>query len=174
MTSPPPEGEWWYCVMSKPAREAYAREHLERQQFECFLPYLQRRRLYRGKPQWVTKPMFPRYLFVRACPMELVSRIRSTQGVCKLVEFGDSLGRVPDQVVADIRARCEEDVLTQEAEQFAQGEKLRLSAGPYQGYEVIFCRPTSNEERVVILMEIMQAHAHVEIERAWLAREEAT
>ena len=44
----------WYCVHTRPRAEAQAREHLQRQGFEVFLPRLRRSVLRGGRRQAVT------------------------------------------------------------------------------------------------------------------------
>ena len=82
----------WYVVYTKPREEARARENLERQGHQCYLPELSLEKRRRGKVVPVTEPLFPRYLFIR-CADELATAgwgsLRSTRGVVKLVAFGD-------------------------------------------------------------------------------------
>ena len=111
-----PLGTPWYCVHSKPGKEKYALMHLERQDFECFLPMLKAKIVYRGKKQWVTAPMFRRYLFVRAVPGQDFSKIRSTLGVSRLVAFQGAPAFVPDEMISEIREHCEDDVYEQPEE----------------------------------------------------------
>ena len=81
----------WYVVYTKPREEARARENLERQGHQCYLPELSLEKRRRGKVVPVTEPLFPRYLFIR-CADELATAswdsLRSTRGVVKLVAFG--------------------------------------------------------------------------------------
>ncbi len=163
--------EYWYCVHTKPREERFADIHLTRQGFETFLPYIRQKKLYRRKLQWITAPMFSRYLFVRVPYLEDLSKIRSTRGVSQIVTFGDTPTSVPVTVIAEVRGHCENDVLTIEDAEFSPGECVEILCGPYQGMTAIFDRDTSNKERVIILLEIMASVARVEVNREILEKE---
>ena len=156
----------WCCVVTKPHEEKLASAHLIRQDFEIFLPFIKNKKLYRRKLQWVTSPMFPRYLFVHITDLDRLPKIRSTRGVSSLVTFGvNAPARIPFEVVNEIRNRCENGVLVLDEPEFAEGDKVEVIAGPYQGLKAIFDRTTSDEQRVMILLEIMSTLAQVEVGR---------
>lgn len=155
----------WYCVQTKPAKENYALFHLERQGFECYLPFIRCKRLYRGKKQWTTIPMFQRYLFVRQDDDEHLPKVRSTRGVANLVSFNNVPATVPAEVISEIRNRCPDDVLVQDEEPWKDGDQVKIIDGPYQGLNAIFGRKTSAGERVIILLEMMEQLVKVEINR---------
>ena len=156
----------WYCVLTKPHEEKLASAHLIRQDFEIFLPFIKNKKLYRRKLQWITSPMFPRYLFVNVIDLDRLPKIRSTRGVSSLVTFGvNAPARLPFEVVKEIRSRCEDDVLILDEPEFTEGDKVEVIAGPYQGLKAVFARTTSDEQRVMILLEIMSTLAQVEVSR---------
>ena len=163
----------WYCVFTKPHEEKLASMNLIRQDMEIFLPYVRSKRLYRRKLQWITSPMFPRYLFVNIHDMEYLPQIRSTRGVSSLVTFGINIpAKVSVEIIDEIRSRCENDILILDEPEFKQGDKVEVIAGPYLGLKAIFDRHTTSEERVVILLEIMSVLAQVEVSRENLIKDE--
>lgn len=161
----------WYCVQTKPHEERLAAINLKRQEFSIFLPYIKRRRMYRRKIQWVTTPMFSRYLFVQLQSLEPSATIRSTFGVANIVSFARRAAAVPYDVICEIRARCQGGVCLLAPDEFKQGDIVDIVAGPYQGMSAIFDRKTSDERRVVILLEIMESYAKAEIDRDMIARQ---
>ena len=87
----------WHVVQSKPRMEQRAKENLENQGFEVFLPMLDIQKVRRGKLQTITEPLFSRYLFLRTTEqMQDLSVVRSSKGVSHLVRFGTVPARVPD------------------------------------------------------------------------------
>jgi len=163
----------WYCVHSKPRKERYAQEQLQRQGFECYLPYLRRKKLQRAKYRWITTPMFPRYLFIRTPDLAQLGVVRSTLGVSTLVVFGDEPGRIPHSVVEEIRQQCADDVFVQPEPEFQSGDRVSIVDGPCRGLQAIFQRYTSSQERVMILLEIMENLARVEIPTSQIAAAES-
>ena len=48
---------------------------------------------------------------------------------------------------------------------FEKGDPVEIVAGPYEGMEAVFHRGTSDQDRVVVLLEIMASVARVSIDR---------
>ncbi|MCC5857219.1 MAG: transcription/translation regulatory transformer protein RfaH [Ectothiorhodospiraceae bacterium] len=148
----------WYAVQAKPRQDARAETHLRNQGYEVFRPLIRVRKRRAGGMQQVVESMFPRYLFVRLCDLtENWAPIRSTRGVAGLVRWGDHVPTVPEGVIADLRGRMSDDGcvdLTGEAD-FRPNEKVRITEGVFAGYEGLY-QARSGEERVVVLLEIMQ------------------
>jgi transcriptional antiterminator RfaH len=157
----------WYCVQCKPNREKYAQLHLERQGFETYLPFVRIQKTIRKKIEWVNRPMFSRYLFLKETADLIPSKIRSTLGVSKLVIFGIKPAKVPDTIIEDIKSHCLEgdDLMLIDGTRLKEGCSVKVLNGPYQGIEAIFCRYTNDQDRIVILMEMMQSLVEVEITR---------
>ena len=55
----------WYVVHTQPNSESRANEHLRRQGYITFLPKLLKRRRHARKTETVSRPLFPRYIFVQ-------------------------------------------------------------------------------------------------------------
>ena len=67
-------------------------------------PYQRRRAARKAAPE----PLFPRYLFIHAAPdTQNLAAVRSTRGVVGLVRSGYELVKVPDGVIAALRARMD-------------------------------------------------------------------
>jgi transcriptional antiterminator RfaH len=124
----------WYLVHTKIRQEATALENLERQGFQCFLPLMQLEKLRRNTLQVVHEPMFPRYLFIRLgsdVGAQSWAPIRSTQGVSRLVTFGQTPAKVQEELVEQIRAQCDQGV---QRRHFVPGEKVEVSHGRLPGW----------------------------------------
>ena len=83
------------------------------------------------------------------------------------------IGRVPDAVIEQIRNQCADDVFVQEEPAFRPGERVHIVDGPCRGLQAIFQRVTSSTERVMILLEIMENVAQVEIARSQIVTAES-
>lgn len=159
----------WYLVYGKPHQERVARENLERQGFETYVPWIRRRRRRRGRYVATVEPMFPRYLFVRFdAERDHWGPIRSTLGVAKLVRFGAALARVPDDLVALLRSREDlEGVQDAPAPEFRSGAGVRIVEGPMAGYEGIF-QAASGRDRVTVLLHVCGQHTPVQLPPGYL------
>lgn len=155
----------WYLIHTKPKQERLAREHLERQGYNVYLPLAEVRRRRRGRIMRVIDAMFPRYLFI--CLSDKTDDwrpIHSTVGVATLVRFGQAPAKIPDALIADLRGRENtEGVHIVTSNHYQEGTKVRIAEGPLEGYEGIFhCH--SGNERVILLLEIARHYIKVELQ----------
>lgn len=146
----------WYLVYTKPRQEEVARENLERQGYEVWLPLARelKRRRHRLSP--VIGPMFPRYLFIHLDrTTDNWAPIRSTLGVTSVVRFGMEPAAVPEALIEEIRSRADKDGLMELVpENYRPGGKVRVVAGGLEGIEGIFVA-RNGQERVTVLLKIM-------------------
>ncbi len=151
-------------MYSKPRQERVARENLERQGFDTYLPRVRQPRRRMNRRILVVEPMFPRYLFIRLdARHDNWAPIRSTLGVSALVRFGPYPTPVPEALIEALRAReDEEGIQDLPPQQFKRGEALRIADGAMAGYEGIFLA-RSGKDRVLVLLEIMGRQARVEV-----------
>jgi len=154
----------WYLIHSKPRQEVTAREQLQRQGYETYLPIIPVRRKKRGRTKSKIGPMFPRYLFIHLSDKtDDWGPIRSTIGVANLVRFAHSPARVPDKLIAALKQREDSTgVQIQVKTGFEAGQKVRIEEGPFEGYEAIFQAHTSNE-RVILLLQIAEKQISLKI-----------
>lgn len=136
----------WYLAYTEPRREVLAREHLDRQGYDTYLP------LYGGNG-----PMFPRYLFFRpARASQSIAPVRSTRGVQAVVRFGSLYAHVSPELIAAIR---EQELLkrqegsTGRRPQPGQRVRVQANATALAGLEGLV--HSSAAHRVVVLMDIL-------------------
>lgn len=164
MTSTGTTERSWYLIMSKPRQEMTARENLERQGYEVYLPRLQVRRRRNGKFVCVVEAMFPRYLFIHLDQtLDNWAPIRSTYGVSGMVSFGFKPARIDDQLIEALM-QCEDESGIQVIPEMelSAGDSVRVVEGVMAGYQGIFQAKTGRE-RVVILLEVAGKSTAVEV-----------
>ncbi|NDE05538.1 MAG: transcription/translation regulatory transformer protein RfaH [Flavobacteriia bacterium] len=146
----------WYLVFTKPRQECRAFENLQFQGFECYLPLLLLESTAAGAFTIQSKPLFPRYLFIRL-GHELNSKswapIRSTKGVSNLVSFGGQPAKVDDELVIMLK-EYEANLQNTPQKLFVRGERVRLVEGPFTGLEAIY-QISDGERRVMVLIEML-------------------
>ena len=120
--------KYWYLIYTKPNQEEVAKQHLERQAYEVYLPMSLSRRKKRGKVMKLIDVMFPRYLFIHLDDTsEDWGPIRSTIGVSTLVHFGSSPAKIPEKLITALRSReNNEGVHDLLARTFKEGEKVLI------------------------------------------------
>lgn len=151
----PEDGQDWYLVHTKPRQELLALENLERQGYPCYLPQLCVEKRRRGKLQTVTEALFPRYLFIRlgsGIGAKGWGPIRSTTGVSRLVTFGHVPARVPEPVLACIRADLAPDKVHRR--RFAPGDVVHIVEGPFKGLDAVY-EMSDGQARALVLIQIL-------------------
>lgn len=148
----------WYLVHTKPCGESLAREHLQRQGYETYLPRVSVPAHRRGEWREKVVALFPRYLFLRLNEGEQeLSPVRSTIGVSRVVCFGSRYAIVPDRIVGDLQLRADAVSGLHRLScppWLAAGTPVRITAGVFDGLEGIFERDDGTE-RVVVLLNLL-------------------
>ncbi len=147
----------WYAIYSKPRQEACARDNLERQDYEVYLPMIKRKK--RSRDRWVdvVEPLFPRYLFIRlALFQDSFYSIRSTRGVSKIVQFGNDPVKVPVGLIEKLKLAQSPglDYIDPSKPLFSKGDELTITDGPLKGINGIM-QKTSGQECIVILFDLL-------------------
>lgn len=143
-------------VYAKARQEEVALEHLERQQFHCYLPRIQLSKRRNGQIVPSIQPFFPRYLFIRlALQDQDWAPIRSTRGVCGLVRFEGAPKRVPTRLIQALKnnenSQQLQDITTPS---WKQGDVVKIEQGPFSGYSCIF-QGRRSSDRVAVLLDII-------------------
>ena len=125
----------WYVAQLKPNAQGLATTNLQRQGFEVFHPVRRVTRRAGGAFHAALRPLFPGYLFVSAAKAgPALSRVNATRGVGRLVSFGASPSALPAQLVAGLRARCDNAGVLVELDTLGVGDRVRLLSGPFADY----------------------------------------
>ena len=158
----------WYLLYTKPKHEDQVASRLSQAGYEVLNPKLEERRFYRGKPQNVIAPLFPRYLFVRLDYGQDFRNAKYTRGVVHIVGTSQAPTVVDDSIIETIRSRLLEDgraILP--APELRPGDEVEIHGGPFAGLTGIFVKPMKGVERVSVLLKAI--HARVEVDVAYLS-----
>ncbi len=125
--------------------------------------YLKRRRHAR-RVDWISAPLFPRYLFVCAdLETQRWRSILSTLGVSRLVCNGDRPAFIDDRVIENLRQRENDNGFIQLEQHLQLGQKVRIvdgafceSLGLYEGM--------TDRERVTVLLDLLGRKVRVDLD----------
>ena len=143
----------WYLVQCRPRQEARAEENLIRQGYVCYRPQHLVEKVVRGRRKAVPESLFPGYVFIQLGERDGWATLRSTRGVAALVSFGGRPAEVCPALIALLREREQAEDAAQEPV-FAEGERLRVTEGPFADLEVIYVG-MDGEERAVVLLNFL-------------------
>jgi len=155
----------WYALRSKPRKEDVVWRQVKLLGYDAFYPRLRVNPVNPRSRKLV--PYFPGYLFVyvdlEAAGKSVFQWMPHTIG---LVSFGGEPSHVPENLIHELRKRVEE-IAQAGGELFDGlkiGDKVRISSGPFTGYEAIFDARVSGDERVRVLLEFLNNRRRLPIE----------
>lgn len=155
----------WYALRSKPRKEDIVWRQLRSDGFDVFYPRI---RVNPVNPRSrKIKPYFPGYMFVSIDLEQTgLSRFQWMPHTLGLVSFGGEPAHVPENLIIELRKRVTE-IAEAGGELFdglKPGDTVRISTGPFQGYEAIFDTRLPGSERVRVLLELLTNKRRVPIE----------
>ena len=149
--------EKWYALRSKPHKELFLAGELLARKLEAFCPVFYANPVNHRSRK--IRPYFPGYLFIYVDLQNTnLSSLSWMPGTCGLVSFGGEPASVPDELIHVIRKKL--DAITRGGgEQLAgyqPGDKVLVEDGPFAGYQGIFDSRLPGDDRVRILLDLLQ------------------
>jgi transcriptional antiterminator RfaH len=148
----------WLLLQVKPRQEMRALENLERQQAQCYCPFIQVEKLSRGKRIQVTEALFPGYLFINAQPQQgglSYTTIRSSRGVSKIVSFGAEPITIPEALIEELKQREDSGLINaQEKNLPLKGDRVNILEGPFKGLQAVYSH-ADGQQRAVVLINLL-------------------
>ncbi len=162
----------WYALQSKPNQEQLLWYQLDLIDVEAYLPRLSVRPT---NPRARTLvPYFPGYLFARLdWQTQPFCRLAWLPGMQRIVSFGGEPASLPEHLIAALRARVEQANLERKdpLAGLQSGDRVRVTAGPFAGYEAIFDTRLNGGERARVLLSfIASLQVSLEVPAAQLER----
>lgn len=149
----------WYVMQSKPQKESFLYEQLCLREIEAYYP------CYRVNPvnprSRKIRSYFPGYLFVHVDLAHIgTSSLQWTPGAIGLVNFGGEPAYIVESVLNAIRLRVDEIVKNSLNAKIdhKRGDVVSICEGPFSGYKAIFDASLPGNERVRVLLKILQDH----------------
>jgi transcription antitermination factor NusG len=162
----------WYVLRSKPRKELFVAQYIEERGHEVYYPYINVRPAHRKVVE--RRPYFPGYLFIRTDLTTVgESFFRWMPNTAGLVTFDVSPAHVPNSMVMAIQEHLERVNEGGRARpvRFQPGETVVIQSGPFAGHNAIFDTHLSGEERVRVLLQLLnQRQIPVTLQAAHLAK----
>ena len=141
-----------------------AERNLHRQGFESFLPMHEITKHKYNRYVSELRPLFPGYMFVTFDPESGPWRqINCTNGVSKLVSFGDQPNPIPFGLISGLMARCSSGGKLLPPNQLNKGDAVELLTGPFENY-IAKVETIDADQRVWVLMELMGRATRISVE----------
>lgn len=161
----------WYCVHTKPKKEILVEKFLNDElELETYFPRLRRKKTIRRVKREVLEPLFPRYLFCRLSLADSYRAVIYGRDVLGLVSAGDKPTEVDEQIIDQLKewAGEGESIISLEPKPIRKGDPIKITDGPMQGLEATFLQDATKDERVAILLNLMNTEVQLKIDRAFI------
>lgn len=157
----------WYVIQTKPKQEDRACVNLKAWGVEAFCPRLKERRLNptTNKFTYLSKFLFPQYLFARFDASTLLHKICFTRGIHRVVSFGGGPVPIDDEIIECLKSRLKEGSFTKAAEQLKSGDKVVIKEGPLKEIVGVLEHDLKDHERVYILLEAVKYQGRILVEQ---------
>lgn len=160
-----PESARWYALHSKPKQEARAEANLRGWGVETLFPRMREFAGGRGRRSSRVTPLFPNYLFGRFDAATMISKIRHTRGIHRVVGFGEHATPIDDEIISFIQGRIAEDGLVAPPEP-QPGDVVEVVEGPLRSLVGVFERQLKGRDRVLVLLTTLSSCARVQVAKA--------
>jgi transcription antitermination factor NusG len=157
----------WYVIRTLPRQEDRAERNLRAWDIDTLNPLVREPRVnpYSGSRFFVTKSLFPRYIFARFVDRTLLNKVSFTRGVQGVLTYGKKPAFVEDEIIASIEARIGPDGYIVLGGELKAGDKVMIRDGSLKSFNGVFLRNTKNNQRVEILLASVSYHGRVLINR---------
>ena len=147
----------WYVLRSKPCKEDFLYGQLHTREIEVYYPAVRVQPVNPRARKY--KPYFPGYLFIHVdLEQENLSALRWMPGAIGLVSFANEPALVPDELVNTIRKKVSA-INAAGGEKLAglvSGDEVIIQEGPFDGYTALFGLSLPGNERVQVLLKLLE------------------
>ncbi len=155
----------WYVLRSKPRKEDVVWRQLQAQELENFFPRI---RVHPVNPRArKVKPFFPGYMFIHVDLEDLgISTFKWMPHTLGFVSFDGEPATVPDHIVKELRKRIAEinEAGGEVFDGLELGDAVRIQEGPFKGYGAIFDARLPGDERVRVLLQLINDKRQIPVE----------
>jgi transcriptional antiterminator RfaH len=165
------KSDYWYVIHTHPNQENRVSQNLTAWNITTFNPKVRERRYnqFSNKPSYVSKPLFPRYMFAKF-NINRLKDIQYTRGVHSIINFGDGPVSIDDNVISLIESKIDDDGYVKFEDPIKTGDKVVIKEGPLKDLYGIFEKEIGGTDRVVILLSYVNYHCHVVVKKDYIDR----
>jgi transcriptional antiterminator RfaH len=145
----------WYLLRIKRNKEVLVRKVLSGRVPGTFLPLLRTTRNNWGRLEETVEPLFPGYMFALLVLSTQYHSIQWTPGITGVVCSGDEPAEIEPRIIDEIKKRAIDDIVTLWPKELKFGERVDIVDGPLRGLVAVFERYMSGQERVALLVELV-------------------
>lgn len=157
----------WYVIHTRPKQEDRASSNLAAWRIEVFAPKIREYRVspFNGLKTFITRPLFPRYIFAKFAANSLLHKVCFTRGVDNVVQFGNIPAPIDEAIISLLKSQIDKSGFIKIGEDLKSGDRVIINDGPLKNFTGIFERELPEHERVSILLTTVSYQARVSVDR---------
>ncbi len=162
----------WYCLHTRPLKEVHVESYCRGSLgLETYFPRIKQHRTIRRVRRVVVSPLFPRYLFVRFDPALSYRAARYCPEVINIVHNGNTPAIVEDSLINELKGWVDTELDNLSLRpSLRPGDPVQIVGGPMQGVSAVILRASDEQDRVTILLSILQHGAQLTLSRDQIER----
>ena len=162
----------WYVVYTNPKQEDRASDNLRSWGVETLHAKLRtcRYNQFTGAPTFLTKPLFPRYIFAKFNAQKQLAKICFTRGVNNVVSFGGQPASVDESIIQIVSDRIDKDGFVKVGEELKRGDRVIVKAGPLRDFVGVFEEELKDSERISVLLTTISYQGRLVVSRDLLEK----
>lgn len=144
----------WYVLYVFSRKEKKILETLSRSGFEAYLPLMKLRKQWSDRKKWVEEPLFKGYLFVFTDKTGLQECL-SIPGVLFVIKQEGHPAVIREEVIRNIQITLTHpEYLTVSSEIFFPGQQVRVTEGPFTGFQGTIVRSAGKTRLMVAIDQL--------------------
>lgn len=146
----------WYALYTKPRYEKKVDFLLRGKNVESYLPLRKMLKQWSDRKKWVEEPLFRSYVFIHVNPKDQ-HRALYTDGVLKLVSFGNGPTRIREEEIDAVKRILSEDIPVEVCCPVSIGDMVEIARGPLMGIQGRLEEIRGSKRLVIAIDSIKQA-----------------
>jgi transcriptional antiterminator RfaH len=145
----------WFILQYKANSHQIAKNNLERQGFETFLPLYNITSRKASRFINTSQPLFPGYMFIKFDRANTNwHKINNTYGVSRLITFNSIIKSIPSTFVDNLIKRYNLSDESLPMQKLKKGDQVKVLKGPFANF-IATVETYDRDQRIYILMNLM-------------------
>jgi transcriptional antiterminator RfaH len=148
----------WYLLSTKHKLEKIAKENLNNQGHETFLPLIRKKN--------IESALFPGYIFVKPAKKSSYIAIRSTIGVKGFIKFENKFPIIRNELIIHLKSKIIYfENLLKKQKKYNTGQLVKIESGPFRDFEAVFdCY--DKDQSVFILLNFLESTQRIKLKES--------
>ncbi|MCF8267622.1 MAG: UpxY family transcription antiterminator [Ignavibacteriales bacterium] len=152
----------WYVLYTKPKHEFKAAFNLHVLEIMCYLPTIDKIKVWSDRKKKITEPAFRGYIFIKATPKERTEAL-TADGVSWSVMHAGRPATIPQKQLMDLHRLLSRGKGVHVSEEIIVGSRVKVISGAFEGVEAVVYDTKSSGKMIAINVEMLNRSVSVQL-----------